>query len=95
MNDQTSDAAAPRRLWVRVLLMLLLAAAFQLAAWLLLFVALLQLLLTVATDAPNSRLRSFGRSLGRYIAQIADFVSFGTEEPPFPFSEWPAEPAKD
>lgn len=80
----------PRKLWVRLLLMLLLAAAFQLAASVLFFVAVLQLVLAVATDAPNPRLQNFGRSLGRYLAQIADFESFGTETLPFPFSEWPA-----
>ncbi|OGA95613.1 MAG: lipase [Burkholderiales bacterium RIFCSPHIGHO2_12_FULL_61_11] len=79
----------PRKLWVRLLFMVLLAAAFQLAASVLFFVAVLQLLLAVATGAPNARLRIFGRSLGRYLAQIADFESFGNETLPFPFSEWP------
>jgi len=86
---------APRKLWVRLLLMLLLAAAFQLAASVLFFVAVLQLLLAVTTDAPNARLRLFGRGLGRYLAQIADFESFGTEDLPFPFSEWPAQTVED
>ncbi len=79
----------PRKLWVRLLLMLLLAAAFQLAASVLLFLALVQLVLAVATGAPNVRLQHFGRSLGRYLTQIADFESFASEELPFPFSEWP------
>lgn len=90
MNDLTVPSSAPRKLWVRLLLMVLLAAAFQLAASVLFFVAVLQLLLALATDASNTRLRLFGRSLGCYMAQIADFESFGTEALPFPFSEWPA-----
>ncbi|MDQ3060986.1 MAG: DUF4389 domain-containing protein [Pseudomonadota bacterium] len=80
----------PRKLWVRLLLMLLLAAAFQLAASVLLFLAVVQLALAVATGAPNARLQHFGRSLGRYLGQLADFESFASEELPFPFSEWPA-----
>lgn len=68
--------------------MLLLGAAFQLAAWVLLMLAV-ALLLAAATGAPNVRLQHFGRSLGRYLAQIADFESFSSEELPFPFSEWP------
>ena len=79
-----------RKLWVRGLLMLLLAAAFQLAASVLLFIAVLQLVLAAATGAPNIRLQHLGRSLGRYLAQIADFESFGSEELPFPFSTWPS-----
>lgn len=82
--------APPRKLWIRGLLMILLAAAFQLAASLLAFIAVLQLVLAAATGAPNIRLQHLGRSLGRYLAQIADFESFGSEELPFPFNAWPS-----
>jgi Domain of unknown function (DUF4389) len=88
-------SSVPRKLWVRLLLMVLMAAAFQLAASVLFFVALLQLVLALANDTPNARLRRFGRGLGRYLAQIADFESFGTEALPFPFSEWPEEDQED
>jgi hypothetical protein len=88
-------SSEPRKLWMRVLLMVLLAAAFQLASSVLFFVALLQLVLAVTSKAPNARLRLFGRGLGRYLAQIADFESFGTEALPFPFSEWPEEGVED
>jgi Domain of unknown function (DUF4389) len=88
-------SSEPRKLWLRVLLMVLLAAAFQLAASVLFFVALLQLLMAVVSDTPNARLRHFGRGLGRYLAQIADFECFGTEALPFPFSEWPGEGSDD
>ncbi|CAN5308283.1 hypothetical protein BH10PSE16_BH10PSE16_02170 [soil metagenome] len=89
MKDEMLLLPPPRKLWVRALLMILLAAAFQLAASVLLFVAVVQLVLAFATDAPNALLQQLGRSLGRYLAQIADFESFGSEELPFPFSAWP------
>ena len=82
--------APPRKLWIRGLLMILLTVAFQLAASLLAFIAVLQLVLAAATGAPNIRLQHLGRSLGRYLAQIADFESFGSEELPFPFNAWPS-----
>lgn len=88
MNELT--VPPPRKLWVRLLLMVLLAAAFQLAASVLLFLAVLQVILALATDSANARLQLFGRSLGRYLGQIAEFESFATETLPFPFSEWPA-----
>jgi Domain of unknown function (DUF4389) len=47
--------------------------------------------LALATDGPNARLTHFGRSLGLYVSQIASFVSFATEETPFPFSAWPSQ----
>ena len=89
MNHEIA-LAPPRKLWVRGLLMLLLAAAFQLAASVLAFIAVLQLVLAAATDTPNLRMQHLGRSLGRYLAQVAEFESFGTEDLPFPFSPWPS-----
>ena len=91
MNETTSlPAAPPRKWWTRALLMVLMAIAFHIAASVLVLVALVQLVLVIATGQPHERLRAFGRGLGRYLAQIAGFVSFDTEEVPFPFSDWPA-----
>lgn len=82
----------PRKLWVRALLMLLMCAAFQLAAWILVLTALVQLVFAIFNDEPNQRLRHFGSSVGLYLTQIAAFVSFATETLPFPFSDWPKSP---
>jgi hypothetical protein len=79
-----------RSIWLRGLLMILMGLAYQFAGTLLFFVAFIQFVLTLVSDAPNSRLMAFGRSLGRYQGQIADFVSFATEDPAFPFTDWPA-----
>ncbi|MDP2449533.1 MAG: DUF4389 domain-containing protein [Polaromonas sp.] len=80
----------PRKLWVRAVLMLLMCLAFQIDPWVLIVVALLQLGFALFAQEPNPRLQAFGRSVGRYLAQIAGFVSFATETLPFPFSDWPA-----
>jgi hypothetical protein len=89
MTDNALVTIEPRKLWLRALKMLLLCIAFYLAAWLLVAVALLQLGFAIFSDAPNPRLQGFGRSVGRYLAQIAAFVAFATEALPFPFSDWP------
>jgi hypothetical protein len=91
--DETVAPTKPRSLGIRALLMLLMLIAFELTKWVLLGVAVLQLVLSLATDSGNDRLRSFGGALGRYLGQIADFVSFRTEDLPFPFSDWPSQPA--
>ncbi|HQS31860.1 MAG: hypothetical protein B7X59_07020 [Polaromonas sp. 39-63-203] len=79
----------PRNLWVRALLMLLMCAAFQLAAWILVLPAVVQLLFAIFNDEANRRLQSFGSSLGLYLTQIASFMTFTTEVAPFPFNDWP------
>ena len=79
----------PRKLWMRALLMLLMCLAFQIAAWVLIIAAVLQFCFAAFSDEPNPRLQSLGRSVGRYLGQIAAFVSFSTETLPFPFTDWP------
>lgn len=86
----TTALTVKRTLPVRALLMFLMCLAFQLAAWVLIVVALLQLGFSAFSDGPNLRLQSLGRSVGRYLGQIAAFVSFSTEAAPFPFSDWPS-----
>ena len=83
------DTPEKRGLWLRVLLMILMIMAFHLAATVLGVLAVMQLVLVLINDAPNTRLRGFGQSLGQYLRQITEFLSFATEEAPFPFSDWP------
>jgi hypothetical protein len=90
MSESVNDIIPQRNIWMRGLLMLLMGICHQLAGTLMFFVALIQFLLTLLSDASNPRLRSFGRTLGLYQAQIACFESFATDEPPFPFADWPS-----
>ncbi len=78
-----------RSIWVRGLFMLLTAFAFQVCATVLCIVTVIQFVVMLLNGAPNARLVSFGRSLGRYFQAIVNFLTFGTEEIPFPFSDWP------
>lgn len=90
MTNTALATLPPRKLPMRALLMLLMCLTFQLAVWVLITVAVLQLGFAVFSDEPNPRLQAVGRSLGRYLGQIAGFVSFATETLPFPFSDWPS-----
>lgn len=82
-------ATKPRKIWMRGLLMVVMALAFQLASTLLGVLAVVQFVLTLVSDKPNERLRAFGQHLGHYLHQIAVFVSFATDVVPFPFTDWP------
>lgn len=90
MSNELSTSGEKRSLWVRVLLMLLMGLAFHIAVTVLGALALVQLLFAVISDGPNERLQHFGRGLGHYLRQITNFVSFASEETPFPFSDWPS-----
>lgn len=90
MNEQTNSASGSRNLWMRALFMLLMILAYQVSVTLLFILAVIQFLIVLVNDAPNTRLMSFGRSVGSYLKQVVQFLTFATEEVPFPFSDWPA-----
>lgn len=91
MNQTPPATTDKRNIWIRGLLMILMVPAYYLASSVLLFVAIIQFVLALVSGSPNVRLFTFGRSLGLYLGQIADFGSFATEELPFPFSDWPSD----
>ena len=90
MTDPTTTSNGKRSIWLRGVLMILMAIAFHISGTLLALVAIIQFVLALLSQTPNTRLIAFGQSLGLYLSQIAEFVSFGTEEVPFPFSTWPS-----
>ncbi len=89
MNDYPIVTTDQRKLWKRGLWMILMGLLYQLASTVLFCLAVIQFVLALFSDAPNPRLLAFGRSLGRFLGQIADFESFASEALPFPFSDWP------
>ncbi len=81
--------------WLRLVYMLLFAAALQLASLVMWFVVIVQFLLTIFTGKNNEKLREFGGSLSLFIFQALQFLSYNTEEKPFPFADWPASNVSD
>ncbi len=79
-------------IWLRLLYMFVLAVAFNIAEIVIFAVVVYQFLATLFTRSPNTKLTQFGSNLARYIQQIICFMTFATEEMPFPFSSWPDEP---
>lgn len=88
IRSDTKDTKS--NLWIRAMLMLLMGLAYQVTGTVVLIVTVIQFVLMLLNDAPNARLISFGRSLGRYLQQIVNFLTFASEETPFPFNDWPA-----
>ena len=50
---------------------------------------LIQVGLNLFSGEPSESIKLFGKSLGAYLQQISEFLSYASEEKPFPFSDWP------
>ncbi len=86
------DAAARRAVWIRALFMILFIIIYHVAEWLVVAVAVFQFVVVVIAGKQNPQLASFGDGISRFVYQVARFLTFGTEDRPFPFAEWPGSP---
>jgi len=90
MNPELKDNLRKRQTWLRGLYMLLFIVIFHIAEFVIGAVVLLQFLFTLVTGQTNARLLRLGQSLSEYVYQILRFLSFNTEDMPYPFSDWPS-----
>lgn len=76
--------------WLRLLLMVVYAALlYVVAAPVVAVLIVAQALFALIAGGPNDNLRRFGAMLGEYIHQVVRFLTYNTDERPFPFSPFP------
>jgi hypothetical protein len=92
MEGANSQHATDRSTWIRGLYMLIFAIIWRVAELVLVLVAVFQFGFRLFTGAANPRLASFGQDLATYAYQIVLFLTFRSEDKPFPFSSWPDGP---
>lgn len=94
MSDQDTaprilpePGAAPKgSLWMRGLMMLILAILIGLAQTILHALTVLQfVLMLIDKGKPNAQIASFGKSLGGWLAKAAAFQTAQSEAKPWPF----------
>ncbi len=89
MDNELKHSLSRSETWIRGLYMLLFYVIFSIAELVLALVVFFQFILMLITGRTNDRLLEFGDDLSVFIYQILQFLTFNTEEKPFPFSPWP------
>jgi hypothetical protein len=76
--------------WLRGIFMLIFfAIVYYFIILLIAAIALFQFGSVLFTGKLNVWLLDFGRSLSTYSQQIVSFLTYNSEQKPFPFSNWP------
>jgi len=75
--------------WIRGLYMLLFAVLFNVAEIVLAAVAIFQFLANLVTGGVNRRLQTFGTNLAAYLQATSAFLTYASEDKPFPIGPWP------
>lgn len=92
MSDNVKENIKSHDAWWRALFMLLFVCIYHVAEAVLAVVVVFQLLVVIFTGQPNARLLRFGQDLSTFIYQIVRFLTYNSEDRPFPFGDWPADP---
>ncbi|MDX1516549.1 MAG: DUF4389 domain-containing protein [Woeseiaceae bacterium] len=94
------DGSAPieehlksRSTWLRLVFMLVFYVLGSVATLVASVVVVLGFLWVLFTGEPNPQLKNAGQSIATYLYQIVQYLTFNTDERPFPFdSGWPTAP---
>ena len=90
MNDEIKQNIKEKSTWLRGLYMLLFLIFYSVAKVIIFTVITFQFVLSLLTGKTNDRLVKLGQSLSTYIYQIMTFLTFNSDEHPYPFGTWPS-----
>ena len=84
------DNIKAKSIWLRLFFMLVIALLYSVSRLVVGAVVMLQFFFVLFTGKTNNQLLSFGQALSTYTYQVISYLTFNTEERPFPFdTEWP------
>lgn len=88
--EPQTDSKDSQKIWLRLLFMVILVLLYGVSRVVVSAVVILQFFWVLFTESPNNRLCNLGQSLATYTYQIVRYLTFNTEDRPFPFDEdWP------
>ncbi|MBE7526149.1 MAG: DUF4389 domain-containing protein [Nitrosomonas sp.] len=91
MDDEVKQRLQSTETWKQAFLMFLFIFVQGWVKFLIVLLAMFQFGSTILAGQVNSRVLKLGRQLAMYDYQINLFLTFNSEDRPFPFSSWPAE----
>ncbi len=87
---QLEENLKRRSTWLRLLYMMIFFVIYALTRIIFAAVVVFQFLFVLFTAETNKQLTELGQSLATYTYQIMRYLSFNSDDKPFPFSaEWP------
>jgi len=89
MDNQWKDSIKSESFWLRSIFMVLFFVVYRIVDILVLLVAISQWLYVLLSGDANQGLKKFANGLSLYVAQIINYLSYNSEEKPYPFSDWP------
>ena len=89
MDEELKQRLQNKSIWVRAVYMLIFAVIFGLLEIVITTVVIFQFFLSLFTGGTNERMVKLGQSLSTYLYQITLFLTFNSDDHPYPFGSWP------
>jgi len=89
-SSSTDDQAQP--FWQRCLYMFGFAILAYMTFWVLILMAVVQCVVYLIDKDANADLKKFSRNTVQYLFELMAFISFSSDERPFPFGKFPTVP---
>ena len=89
MADTVKENLKETSTWLRLLYMVLFGVVIEIAFMVMFVIVLIQFLLKLFSAKVNAELQKLGDSIGSYFHQIVAFLTYRTEDMPYPFAPWP------
>ncbi|MBC8157920.1 MAG: DUF4389 domain-containing protein [Alphaproteobacteria bacterium] len=77
--------------WLRLVFMFLFAVVFQITKWVVFLIAAVQFVFKALTGQTHPRIQALGTSLGAYLREMTEFLTFASEQKPYPWGDWPSQ----
>ena len=91
MNEKTPDRPNNRSTWIRLLYIILFLVIFNLVELAIGLIIIVQFFSQLLAGDVNKELQGWGRALAVYVSEIICFLTYHTDEMPFPFKPWASE----
>ncbi|WP_455200896.1 DUF4389 domain-containing protein [Kaarinaea lacus] len=95
MSSEIKQHLKTQSTWLRGFFILIFAFIYSIAEVVLAAVVLFQFLTTLFTGNKNERLLVFGNNLSTFIFQIVKYLTYNSDDKPFPFDDWPGSVEKE
>lgn len=90
MDKQLKSNISSSASWIRLLFMIFFAVCLQIASLVMGAVVVIQFLFVLIGGERNEQLRRFGACLSEYFFSALTYLTYNSEQKPFPFAEWPS-----
>lgn len=105
-NEEPTDASSKnsvfeeniksRSTWIRLVYMVMYAFLFMVSEFVLCAVVVIQFIWRIVEGQSNDKLLAFGQSLASYLYQVIRFLTFNSDDLPFPLDgDWPSPKDED